>query len=129
MTPDELRERILRWEGPHTDFKRQVGSNQELAKDLVCFANGRRCRLERRQRGSAPDRIAPERPPGPHFDWAVAPTLRKQLADPDPPWRARLTEITAAPQPTAASRSRSPPDENRRVCYLSDAKDGRGTPT
>jgi ATP-dependent DNA helicase RecG len=40
MTPDELRERILRWEGPHTDFKRQAGSNQELAKDLVCFANG-----------------------------------------------------------------------------------------
>jgi ATP-dependent DNA helicase RecG len=40
MTPDELRERILRWEDPHTDFKREVGSNPELAKDLVCFANG-----------------------------------------------------------------------------------------
>ncbi|MGH3232932.1 MAG: RNA-binding domain-containing protein [Streptosporangiaceae bacterium] len=40
MTPDELRERILRWEDPHTDFKREVSHNDELAKDLVCFANG-----------------------------------------------------------------------------------------
>lgn len=40
MTPDELRERILRWEDPHTDFKREVSSPTELAKDLVCFANG-----------------------------------------------------------------------------------------
>lgn len=40
MTPDELRERVLRWEDPHTDFKRELGSNAELAKDLVCFANG-----------------------------------------------------------------------------------------
>ncbi len=40
MTPDELRERILRWEDPHTDFKRELGSKAELAKDLVCFANG-----------------------------------------------------------------------------------------
>lgn len=39
MTPDELRERISRWEDPHTDFKREVGQNSELAKDLVCFAN------------------------------------------------------------------------------------------
>lgn len=39
MTPDELRERILRWENPHTDFKRQLGEMKELAKDLVCFAN------------------------------------------------------------------------------------------
>ncbi|MGD0062825.1 MAG: ATP-binding protein [Streptosporangiaceae bacterium] len=40
MTPDELRERILSWENPHTDFKREVSHNDELAKDLVCFANG-----------------------------------------------------------------------------------------
>lgn len=40
MTPDELRERILRWEDPHTDFKREVSNPAELAKDLVCFANG-----------------------------------------------------------------------------------------
>lgn len=39
MTPGELRERILRWEDPHTDFKRELGSTGELAKDLVCFAN------------------------------------------------------------------------------------------
>lgn len=39
MTPGELRERILRWEGPHTDFKRELGNTGELAKDLVCFAN------------------------------------------------------------------------------------------
>lgn len=39
MTPDELRDRILRWEDPHTDFKEAVDSNSELAKDLVCFAN------------------------------------------------------------------------------------------
>jgi ATP-dependent DNA helicase RecG len=40
MTPDELRERILRWEDPHTDFKRALGHRTELEKDLVCFANG-----------------------------------------------------------------------------------------
>ena len=40
MTPDELRELIVRWEGPHIDFKRSIGSTIELAKDLVCFANG-----------------------------------------------------------------------------------------
>ncbi len=39
MTPDELRDRILRWEDPHTDFKEAVDSNSELAEDLVCFAN------------------------------------------------------------------------------------------
>ena len=39
MTPEELRERILRWEDPHTDFKELVTDNGELAKDLVCFAN------------------------------------------------------------------------------------------
>jgi ATP-dependent DNA helicase RecG len=39
MTPGELRERILRWEDPHTDFKSELGSTWELAKDLVCFAN------------------------------------------------------------------------------------------
>ncbi len=39
MTPDELRQRILRWEDPHTDFKRELASNTDLAKQLVCFAN------------------------------------------------------------------------------------------
>lgn len=39
MTPDELRDRILRWEDSHTDFKEAVGHNSELVKDLVCFAN------------------------------------------------------------------------------------------
>jgi ATP-dependent DNA helicase RecG len=39
MTPDELRERILRWEDPHTDFKQGIDSRIGLAKDLVCFAN------------------------------------------------------------------------------------------
>jgi hypothetical protein len=37
MTPDELRDRILRWEDPHTDFKESIDSNSELAKDLVCL--------------------------------------------------------------------------------------------
>jgi ATP-dependent DNA helicase RecG len=35
----ELRERIARWEDLHTDFKEQLDSPDELAKDLVCFAN------------------------------------------------------------------------------------------
>lgn len=35
----ELRERIARWEDLHTDFKESVGSPNELAKDIVCFAN------------------------------------------------------------------------------------------
>jgi len=39
MTPGELRERILRGEDPHTDFKQAVDRNAELAEDLVCFAN------------------------------------------------------------------------------------------
>jgi ATP-dependent DNA helicase RecG len=39
MSPDELRERILRWEGPHTDFKARIDSKEDLAKDLVCFPN------------------------------------------------------------------------------------------
>jgi len=39
MTPDELRDRILRWEDPPTDFKEVIERNGELAKDLVCFAN------------------------------------------------------------------------------------------
>ncbi len=39
MTPDELRERIARGEDPHTDFKRTVDRNADLARDLVCFAN------------------------------------------------------------------------------------------
>ena len=39
MTPDELRQRILRWEDLHTDFKQAVKDNSELAKDLVAFAN------------------------------------------------------------------------------------------
>jgi ATP-dependent DNA helicase RecG len=39
MTVFELRERIARWENLHTDFKEQLGSNEDLAKDLVCFAN------------------------------------------------------------------------------------------
>ncbi len=43
-----------------------------------------------------PEHIAPGHPPvSPYFDWADAPTLRRQLADPDPAWRARLTEIAA----------------------------------
>jgi ATP-dependent DNA helicase RecG len=39
MTPDELRDRILRWEDPHTDFKGSIDDNSDLAKHLVCFAN------------------------------------------------------------------------------------------
>ncbi|WP_300604367.1 RNA-binding domain-containing protein [Trebonia sp.] len=39
MTPGELRERILRWEDPHTEFKRELGNTGDLARDLVCFAN------------------------------------------------------------------------------------------
>jgi len=39
MTLSELKERIVRWEGLHTDFKERFESNRELAKDLVCFAN------------------------------------------------------------------------------------------
>jgi ATP-dependent DNA helicase RecG len=39
MTPAELRDRILRWKDPHTEFKEAIESNVELAKDLVRFAN------------------------------------------------------------------------------------------
>ena len=39
MDITELRERILRWENLHTDFKERIFSPDELAKDLVCFAN------------------------------------------------------------------------------------------
>lgn len=39
MDITELRERILRWENLHTDFKEKISSPDELAKDLVCFAN------------------------------------------------------------------------------------------
>ncbi|CAN5604150.1 putative DNA binding domain-containing protein [soil metagenome] len=39
MTPDDLRQRLLRGEDPHTEWKAALGSNEELAKDLVCFAN------------------------------------------------------------------------------------------
>jgi ATP-dependent DNA helicase RecG len=40
MTPDELRERILRGEDLHTDFKLgKTPDRTELAKDIVCFAN------------------------------------------------------------------------------------------
>ena len=39
MDITELRERILRWENLHTDFKERISSPDELAKDLVCFAN------------------------------------------------------------------------------------------
>lgn len=39
MTPEELRERVARWEDPHTDFKQALGRDADVAKDLVCFAN------------------------------------------------------------------------------------------
>lgn len=39
MTPDELRDRIIIWENLHTEFKQQLYSKEELAKDLVCLAN------------------------------------------------------------------------------------------
>lgn len=35
----ELRERIAVWENLHTDFKERIDSANELAKDIVCFAN------------------------------------------------------------------------------------------
>lgn len=35
----ELRERIVRWDDLHTDFKERLGTADDLAKDLVCFAN------------------------------------------------------------------------------------------
>ena len=39
MNLSELKERIVRWEDLHTDFRERFESNRELAKDLVCFAN------------------------------------------------------------------------------------------
>ncbi len=39
MNVTGLRERISAWEDLHTDFKEQIDSADELAKDLVCFAN------------------------------------------------------------------------------------------
>lgn len=39
MNVDELKERIVKGENLHTDFKERFDSNRELAKDLVCFAN------------------------------------------------------------------------------------------
>jgi len=39
MNLSELKERIVIWEGLHTDFKERFESDRELAKDLVCFAN------------------------------------------------------------------------------------------
>lgn len=35
----ELKERIIRGENLHTDFKERFESNRELVKDIVCFAN------------------------------------------------------------------------------------------
>jgi ATP-dependent DNA helicase RecG len=39
MTPDQLLERIARWEDLHTEFKRSATDANELAKDVACFAN------------------------------------------------------------------------------------------
>ena len=39
MTPDELRDRILRWEDLHTEFKQSIDSNLDLSRSFVCFAN------------------------------------------------------------------------------------------
>lgn len=39
VTPDELRQRIARGENPHTEFKRALPANSELARQVVCFAN------------------------------------------------------------------------------------------
>jgi ATP-dependent DNA helicase RecG len=39
MDVTELRERISRWEDLHTEFKGKLQSPDELAKDIVCFAN------------------------------------------------------------------------------------------
>ncbi|MEW6617908.1 MAG: RNA-binding domain-containing protein [bacterium] len=36
---NELRERILKGEDLHTDFKEKLTDNEELAKSIVCFAN------------------------------------------------------------------------------------------
>jgi hypothetical protein len=39
MTPDELRVRIQVGENVHTDFTERLGTNTDVAKDLVCLAN------------------------------------------------------------------------------------------
>lgn len=39
MNLAELQDRIARWEDLHTDFKERIESPDELARDLVCFAN------------------------------------------------------------------------------------------
>ncbi|MBI2201843.1 MAG: putative DNA binding domain-containing protein [Armatimonadetes bacterium] len=39
MQPNELQARIAKWENLHTDFKERIDSADELAKDIVCFAN------------------------------------------------------------------------------------------
>ena len=39
MNSTELSERIRGGENLRTDFKQQLGTVAELAKDLVCFAN------------------------------------------------------------------------------------------
>ncbi len=39
MNEIELRERILRGEDLHTEFKRSIVDNEDIAKSLICFAN------------------------------------------------------------------------------------------
>src|SRR4030042_6863058 len=39
MYLSELKERIVKGENLHTDFKERIDSLDELAKDIVCFAN------------------------------------------------------------------------------------------
>lgn len=39
MDREELLDRIATWENLHTDFKERLSSSDELAKDIVCFAN------------------------------------------------------------------------------------------
>ncbi|MBI3272738.1 MAG: putative DNA binding domain-containing protein [Planctomycetes bacterium] len=39
MDLNELRARIARWEDLHTDFKERLGSPDEMARDIVSFAN------------------------------------------------------------------------------------------
>ncbi len=39
MNPAEFRDRLARWTNLHTEFKERIDSPDELAKDLVCFAN------------------------------------------------------------------------------------------
>ena len=39
MNAIEIIERIKKGENMHTEFKEKIDSNEELAKDIVCFAN------------------------------------------------------------------------------------------